>query len=56
MALIAGVINFDRLFYGHPVRRSRRGCPFRLRQGQSAAEIEDTFAPHISIIATNIET
>jgi hypothetical protein len=23
---------------------------------QSAAEIEDTFAPHISIIATNIET
>jgi hypothetical protein len=59
MALIAGAINFDRLFYC-----IKFDVVFDVVYGdvlfacakdeQFAAEIEDTFILHISIIATNI--
>lgn len=40
---------------GRAVRRSRWGHPVRLRQGRdTAANIEDEFALHISIIASKI--
>jgi len=55
MALIVGGITFDRLFGGIRFDEVDRDVMFAYaKDEESAAEIEDTFALHISIIATDI--
>ncbi len=55
MALIVGSITFDRLFGGVRFDEVDGDVLFAYaKDEESAAEIEDTFALHISIIATDI--
>ena len=51
MALVVGGATFDRLFAGV---RFGRGYSLRSRRTRRPREMEDNFALHISIIATDI--
>jgi hypothetical protein len=57
MALIVGTINFDRLFFGIQFDEVYGDVLFAYAKNeQFAADIENPFALHISIIATHPET
>ena len=55
MALIVGAKTFDRLFAGIRFDEADRGLLYAYaKDEQSAAEIEDEYSLHISIIASQI--
>jgi hypothetical protein len=55
MALVVGAITFDRLFAGVEFHEADGELLYVFaKDGEAAAEMEDSFSPHISIIATGI--
>lgn len=55
MALVVGAENYDRLFSGVQISEVEKGILYCFAQTEDlAAEIEDRFALHISIIASQI--
>jgi hypothetical protein len=55
MGLIVGAENYDRLFLGAKFSEVEKGILYCFAQSEDlAAEIEDKFALHISIIASQI--
>jgi hypothetical protein len=54
MSLIAGAETYDRLFLGAEFSNVEKGILYFAKTEEVAAEIEDKFALHISIIASQI--